>query len=615
MDEPFRKRPRLSMFADDSSNTALDQDLDSMRYRNDFLLKSRFESIFEKYSKDFTGIGDEIDLETGEIIVDNGHLHSITTETDTGMGNNVDTGKAFLKAMTVDQDPEDPYYNEGADNVLMSIEEIAENAFNGQSDTQEDSEDDLFPAQSLATPPDSRGHDTIEKSDFKSESDTESLFDVKIPLRDSSPDSLFEAYSTADNVKDFDSQPETAELMDSALSSENDQDSVILARYGEHVGTEVIDMLRRERAKAEAHIEPAWRIPSNIIPPKALNSLGTSSPLPSMRSQSQDDRMLFATTSQPKRSESLEIQKSFSRPPSEPLESLWKAPGPTRIRKVRRPAQRCRTKRILRADSADPLQDGFVSDHPEHDDVEASGSEYEAVKKKWRRRNSSQESLDNEDEQIKSLQQGVCAYCGRQYKTRAGVISHWANLAEKFETRGEIDNVHDITYLRAYRQKVALTTTRTTRLVLSDFRTMVELHEGAGLTFAEIADCGALRTKKTGPGLADVYDRYRTAPVNKPEPKEWSSEELAALAKLCENPIRDMSTFAKTRQLNGRSHFEIAGKLAEIWLNELQKSIRRPKSGDTVSTSHKAIGGVWPAHVHRRGSTEDPLFIKEECDD
>lgn len=40
-------------------------------------LKSSFERIFEKYGRDFTGVGDEIDLRTGEIVVDNGHLQSL----------------------------------------------------------------------------------------------------------------------------------------------------------------------------------------------------------------------------------------------------------------------------------------------------------------------------------------------------------------------------------------------------------------------------------------------------------------------------------------------------------------------------------------------------------
>ncbi|KAK4128130.1 hypothetical protein N657DRAFT_638539 [Parathielavia appendiculata] len=42
-----------------------------------FKLKSAFERIFEKYEKDFTGVGDEIKLSTGEIVVDNGHIQSL----------------------------------------------------------------------------------------------------------------------------------------------------------------------------------------------------------------------------------------------------------------------------------------------------------------------------------------------------------------------------------------------------------------------------------------------------------------------------------------------------------------------------------------------------------
>lgn len=47
-----------------------------------FQLKSRFEDIFAKYERDFTGIGDEIDLETGEVVVDNGHLSSMRSMKD-----------------------------------------------------------------------------------------------------------------------------------------------------------------------------------------------------------------------------------------------------------------------------------------------------------------------------------------------------------------------------------------------------------------------------------------------------------------------------------------------------------------------------------------------------
>lgn len=73
--EPSRKRRRLS---------DPDADLNERRAQNDFRLKSIFESIFEKYGKDFDGIGDEIDMRTGEIIVDNGHILGMRNERDAG---------------------------------------------------------------------------------------------------------------------------------------------------------------------------------------------------------------------------------------------------------------------------------------------------------------------------------------------------------------------------------------------------------------------------------------------------------------------------------------------------------------------------------------------------
>ncbi|KAI1761250.1 hypothetical protein GGR53DRAFT_39030 [Hypoxylon sp. FL1150] len=55
-------------------------ELDKGRAKAATRLKSAFERIFEKYERDFTGVGDEIDLETGEVVVDNGHLQSLEDE-------------------------------------------------------------------------------------------------------------------------------------------------------------------------------------------------------------------------------------------------------------------------------------------------------------------------------------------------------------------------------------------------------------------------------------------------------------------------------------------------------------------------------------------------------
>jgi hypothetical protein len=75
------KRPRLSQ--PDSPD---DCELQEARARNNLRLKSLFEGIFEKYGRDFSDVGDEIDLKTGEIIVNKGHLLAMQHEDDLGEG-------------------------------------------------------------------------------------------------------------------------------------------------------------------------------------------------------------------------------------------------------------------------------------------------------------------------------------------------------------------------------------------------------------------------------------------------------------------------------------------------------------------------------------------------
>ena len=76
MEQYFRTRASV----DDNPDLARD------RRANDARLKSRFEHIFAKYGKDFDGVGDEIDLETGRIIVNNGHIARMQHEVDPGQG-------------------------------------------------------------------------------------------------------------------------------------------------------------------------------------------------------------------------------------------------------------------------------------------------------------------------------------------------------------------------------------------------------------------------------------------------------------------------------------------------------------------------------------------------
>ncbi|KGO43043.1 Centromere protein Scm3, N-terminal [Penicillium expansum] len=78
------KRPCLSYTPDDDEEIPAEFDLPAARAQNDSRLKSLFEGIFAKYSQDFTDVGDEIDLQTGDIVVDNGHLLGMRGEHDAG---------------------------------------------------------------------------------------------------------------------------------------------------------------------------------------------------------------------------------------------------------------------------------------------------------------------------------------------------------------------------------------------------------------------------------------------------------------------------------------------------------------------------------------------------
>ncbi|EQL28815.1 hypothetical protein BDBG_04208 [Blastomyces gilchristii SLH14081] len=79
------KRARIPGLWDSNVGDATSEiDISAARQANDMRLKSRFEDIFEKYGKDFSSVGDEIDLATGNIVIDNGHIERMTNEQDLG---------------------------------------------------------------------------------------------------------------------------------------------------------------------------------------------------------------------------------------------------------------------------------------------------------------------------------------------------------------------------------------------------------------------------------------------------------------------------------------------------------------------------------------------------
>lgn len=98
-------------------------DVELARNQNDSIFKSALESIFDKYSRDFTGIADELNLRTGQIVVDNGHLEGLKQDWERATADNevrrrrrkaAERGRSILRAVTVA--PED------CDTPISSIE-------------------------------------------------------------------------------------------------------------------------------------------------------------------------------------------------------------------------------------------------------------------------------------------------------------------------------------------------------------------------------------------------------------------------------------------------------------------------------------------------------------
>lgn len=412
--EPPLKRPRLSIFADEAPNI----ELDSARNKNDRLLKNRFESIFAKYERDFSGIGDEIDLATGEILVNNGHLDGLDEDADTRseadesvVGESsprsirtvvtpaktrpIASGRAMLRAMTVASDRKDAFLEDNdAEKVIESIEAIAETAVGGEdvdeevdsdanaldeNDDADDSDDGDDSDQENQEPiplshPDAEhlvNSSCTQEVSAADNSDVDSLFGEREETA-SNPDSLFgslEAGSSATPAEDL--RPHV-ELFDALGDLDRD---AIIARFGESIGEEVLNIIER-RDQAELHIERAWRIPVQL-------------------EQNPDAATLDADL------ESSPKSRHQTMSPSTPRQgmSLWNL-GLQGARRLE--LQQERTMRVIRAESEDPLQEGFA----EGGEVEVRVVEVTMDRGK------------------RLLNRGTCPFCNQQFYRLEAAIQH-----------------------------------------------------------------------------------------------------------------------------------------------------------------------------------------------
>ena len=546
--EPPLKRPRLSMFADEPEN----HELDRARIQNDLLLKNRFEAIFAKYSNDFSNIGDEIDLNTGNIIVNNGHLATMDGEKDTGNplqrstsprdGQSVANGKSMLRAMTVAPDREDSFFeDELAGDVIQSIEAIA-GVITISSDDEPSTDDPEADGYNTpmeedvmhSTPAPSSLQPRTDSDDGDA-SDTDSLFEIKQDYRASSPDSLFA-------VEDPPVENPPVQI-DVAVTAEEQE---IITKFGTGVGREVLKLLA-DRDRAEPHIEPAWRIPVKI-PEQPRSSLPR---MDGMVEQMMEVANSTESSNTPDLPDYTETTQKATPSPNKG-KSLWKGPARRTQTQIRQDEMWQR----VREESEDPLQDGF-------NEAEKSALEED-----------SDEEADV-DRCSRILKRGICPWCKEQYANRQRALQHLKRVITKHENGQPYLVYHNVEHIIRVRPKIMLRDkitgrgTRPARLLICDFKSLVELHEAGGYSIDYILREKLLHTTKQNRDQVRVlYEKYRTVDDDDGDTytEAWTKKEKEKIIQLASRSMGTMDTIRI--RMKTRSDKEIGDFLADIWLRE-----------------------------------------------
>ncbi|KAF2459952.1 hypothetical protein BDY21DRAFT_336985 [Lineolata rhizophorae] len=121
MDRPY-KRPRLQSPSAPDQDVARDPPFRFASHISQQRLKRSWEAVIDKYAQDFEGVGDEIDLETGEIVVNNGHLSRMQHEGDA-------VGEAEDGDWEYDEEADNEEWDEEEDNADHEDEHHGEGAW------------------------------------------------------------------------------------------------------------------------------------------------------------------------------------------------------------------------------------------------------------------------------------------------------------------------------------------------------------------------------------------------------------------------------------------------------------------------------------------------------
>ncbi|KAK5158098.1 hypothetical protein LTR04_005320 [Oleoguttula sp. CCFEE 6159] len=256
--EPSPKRLRV----DGSSQYNPGLDLQYDRQQNDLRLKGIFEHIFQKYAKDFTEIGDEIDLETGEIVVNNGHLSRMRHEQDiVGEGDARHFVRAFADGLTHehgfgDSEEEDELSSDGP--VIEEGQESSEDIV--MIEDSEDEEDggsvqlSLDTLHVLPVNPAGIARDvTAMDSAGESQTDIDNGLENSEPRHDNDP-------TQADIWNDFPAIGDALALSELSGPSRQSFNAGDVQALGLTIANQISEFLARSQHRAQP-LESAWRTP------------------------------------------------------------------------------------------------------------------------------------------------------------------------------------------------------------------------------------------------------------------------------------------------------------------------------------------------------------------
>ncbi|KAF7594963.1 hypothetical protein BBP40_007771 [Aspergillus hancockii] len=544
MERPL-KRPRLSFATGPEDGNEPDNiDLQEARAQNDQRLKSIFEGIFEKYGKDFTDVGDEIDLETGKIVVNNGHIQGLENEDDPG-----ERG-----AWLFDTD-------ESAPNAAATAHNISQYSETGISgDLLEDG--DIYPQHPLTAP------------------------EVEIrPGLDVSYESIESEALVAESDADDDGSSVDS-LLDTALSVQNGPDSP--QRQGNLIDT---DEPVTEKAKTAAEtpaqsenvgfteaVDSVWRVPE-ISGKFSTPSLSRSQPTVSYN-----------------------VIRSASPPGAG---SIWKLPWTswrnTEVTKKRSEKKhgkgggkrKHRSSPIVRDWSFAQTPDGSESDDPLQESYQPSPTPKGTLKIRGKRLGSGtpsrtkgqnddrKVSLSRADHSSPPLQASLDTAEGRHDTTEATKQSDATIVSVTTDTQPMINNdtrSHEISSRITYDLKVrptgnqiqsqeSTTPSKRARTTVTpdEVKLIVVMRQVQGKSWKEITD--RLPGKKPNQ-LAQWYGLHWNERRANPPPlsKPWSNTERETL-----NKIKDQQglTWSAVRaMLPGRSIAETEFELIRLWVGD-----------------------------------------------